>query len=142
MLNLMDGSGRKYSADRDILNLFEVIARKSAENLHPIAWPDALKEFAGYHGMTEADAVDAGGVLGRFIVACTRSPGPDIAHAMSTAGYDRLPAAARLAVDMMVGRYTMSAFHHYAREAYRRNDGPFDEGSVAQAADQAVHANR
>jgi hypothetical protein len=120
MLNVMDRDGRKYSADRDIINLYPKIERQSAYLLAREGWDAALADYARHTGITDADMIAASETLARFQYACTVGPSADFPDAWERAGFAALKPAARLAVCYVVGHRTMAAFHHHVREALPR----------------------
>lgn len=117
MLNALNGHGRKYSFDRDVLGLFpDIVANAGLHAGNRDGWMPVLKDFAAQTGMTDADLQLVFARFTRFMELATRpESGERLAHTWVAAGLDAVPRAALLAFVFQVGCATVGAWHRHVR---------------------------
>lgn len=145
MLNLRRDDGAKYNPRRDILQLFTELAMNASLAMAKSGWDPDLRAWAAYSGLKPDDLSRAMIALARFQHMATSGPSNDPTDAWARAGFDALPAPARIGTFYCLGLAVLSAFHHFARESLERKAAPVgadetSEGVEIQAAGLSTKA--
>jgi hypothetical protein len=139
MIQHVDGYGRKYNPDRDIVHLYQKLAGAAFHSLARDNWGPIMREFARFSGAEDKDLVAAAEALAKFVAVCKNPKHTTFQDAWSAAGFDAVPPAAVVAVMWRIGVEATGAFHHGAREAFEMYRNAPGTDFLQETAERVAH---
>lgn len=138
-MNLINGHGRKYNFENDIVGLFFDIIAHSRPSLIRNNWMPAIRGYAEHCGVTETQIAQAMQALVRFCELTTRE-GHDFRTTWVNAGLDKVEGPALLVLFTQIGFSTTAAFHDKARRVVEAAQKIPDLSAIAETIGRAVHS--
>lgn len=142
MIQHVDGYGRKYNPDRDIVHLYQNLARAAFCNMARDRWGPVMSEFAKFAGVEDRHLNDAAVCLAKFVATCKNPNHASFGDAWAAAGFEAVPPAAIVAVMWHLGVEATGAFYKYAREAFPMHQNAPGTDFLQDASERLLHLSK
>jgi len=132
------GDPRLYNPNRDVAHHFPSIGRMLVDRLAERRWPELIRPFLQFHGVTEAQLGEGAAALARFFNYCVDVDVDDMRQALNKAGWFALSAPVQFTLCTVLGQLMLGVYFAGIRDATRLGDGPTaDVRALLAAADEA-----
>lgn len=135
-------NGRRFAVERDIIQAVPVLVGRAAESMARTSMPAAVRDFAAFTGVTDADSVRATTAMAEFINIARSAAfiGDDFEAAYIRSGLASLPQASSVALYAVIGMCLMGGYFRHVRDALPDNVRAPGADAVAELLARAAHA--